>query len=37
VGGGNPYSIEVAASGYTTYTSGEVNVSGTTRLSILLN
>jgi hypothetical protein len=37
VGGGNPYSIEVAASGYTTYSSNEVNVSGTTRLSVILN
>ncbi|MDP3646015.1 MAG: carboxypeptidase-like regulatory domain-containing protein, partial [bacterium] len=37
VGAGNPYSIEVSASGYTSYTSTEVNVSGTTRLSIILN
>jgi len=37
VGTGNPYTIEVSASGYTSYTSSEVNVSGTTRLSVILN
>ncbi len=37
VGGGNPYSIDVQASGYQAYTSAEVNVSGTSRLSIILN
>lgn len=36
VGSGNPYTIEVSASGYTTYTSSEVNVAGTSRLSIIL-
>lgn len=37
VGGGNPYTIEVSASGFAPYTSNEVNVSGTTRLSVILN
>lgn len=37
VGTGNPYTIDVTATGYQAYTSTEVNVSGTTRLSIILN
>ena len=37
VGGGNPYAIEVSANGFAPYSSAEVNVSGTTRLSIILN
>lgn len=37
VGGGNPYSIEVSAPGFQTFTSTEVNVSGTSRLSVVLN
>lgn len=37
VGGGNPYSIDVQASGYQAYTSSEVNISGTSRLSVILN
>lgn len=37
VGGGNAYTIEVSAPGYQTFTSSEVNVSGTSRLSVLLN
>jgi hypothetical protein len=37
VGGGNPYSIEVSAAGFQTFTSTEVNVSGTSRLSVVLN
>jgi hypothetical protein len=37
VGGGNAYSIDVSALGYQSYTSNEVDVSGTTRLSVLLN
>lgn len=37
VGTGNPYSIDVSAGGYTSFTSTEVNVSGTTRLSVILN
>lgn len=37
VGSGNPYAIEVSASGYTSFTSSEVNISGTTRLSVILN
>ncbi len=37
VGGGSPYSIEVSAPGYTSFTSSEVNVSGTARLSVILN
>ena len=36
-GGGNAYSIDVSASGYTDYTADDVNVSGTSRLSIVLN
>lgn len=37
VGGGNAYTIEASAAGYQTFTSSEVNVSGTSRLSIILN
>ncbi len=37
VGGGNAYTIEASASGYQTFNSTEVNVSGTSRLSIILN
>ena len=37
VGGGNAYTIEASASGYQAFTSSEVNVSGTSRLSIILN
>jgi len=37
VGGGNAYSIDVSATGYQAYTSSEVNVSGTSRISIILN
>jgi hypothetical protein len=37
VGGGNPYTIDVSAPGYTSYNSAEVNISGTTRLSVILN
>jgi len=37
VGGGNAYTIDVSASGQTPYSSAEVNVSGTTRLSVILN
>lgn len=36
-GGGNAYSIEVSASGYQTYTASDVSVSGTSRLSVILN
>ncbi len=36
-GSGNAYSISVSAAGYTTYTSTTVNVSGTSRLSVILN
>ncbi len=36
-GGGNAYSIEVSATGFSTFTSTEVNVSGTSRLSVILN
>jgi len=37
VGSGNAYSIDISASGYQAYTSTEVNVSGTSRLSVILN
>lgn len=37
VGSGNPYSIEVSAPGYTTFSSSEVGVSGNGRLSVVLN
>lgn len=37
VGGGNPYTIDVSAAGYASYNSAEVNITGTTRLSIILN
>lgn len=37
VGAGNAYTIDVQASGYQAYSSSEINVSGTTRLSIILN
>lgn len=37
VGSGNAYTIDVQAAGYQTYSSTEVTVSGTTRLSIILN
>jgi hypothetical protein len=37
VGGGNPYTIDVSASGQVPYSSAEVNVSGTTRLPVILN
>ena len=37
VGGGNAYSIDVSASGFQSYTSTEVNVSGMSRTSIILN
>lgn len=37
VGGDNPYSVEVTAPGYTTFTSSEVNAVGTARLSVILN
>lgn len=36
-GNGNAYSIEVSASGYQAYTSTTVDVSGTSRTSVLLN
>ncbi|MBI5456701.1 GNAT family N-acetyltransferase [Candidatus Kaiserbacteria bacterium] len=36
-GGGNPYSIEVSAPGYATFNAADVNVSGTSRLSVVLN
>ncbi|MEK7627803.1 MAG: carboxypeptidase-like regulatory domain-containing protein [Patescibacteria group bacterium] len=36
VAGANPYSIDVTATGYQAYTSTEVDVSGTSRLSIVL-
>lgn len=36
-GGGNPYSIDVSAAGYTTYSATDVSVSGTSYLSIVLN
>lgn len=36
-GGGNPYSIDVSAAGYTNYTAADVSVSGTSRLSVILN
>lgn len=35
--GGTPYTIEVTASGFTSYSSSNVNVSGTARLSVILN
>jgi hypothetical protein len=37
VGTGNAYAITVSAPGYQNYSSSEVNVSGTTRLSVILN
>ena len=37
VGTGNAYSIDISATGYQAYTSSEVNVSGTSRLSVILN
>lgn len=37
VGSGNPYTIDVSATSFAPYTSSEVNVSGTTRLSVILN
>lgn len=36
-GGGNPYSINVSASGYQAYSATDVTVSGTSRLSVVLN
>lgn len=36
-GGGNPYLIEVTAVGYQSYVANDVSVSGTSRLSALLN
>ncbi len=36
-GGGNPYSIDVTATGYPLFTATDVNVSGTSRLSVVLN
>jgi len=37
VGAGNAYTIDVSAAGYQSYSSSEINVSGTTRLSVILN
>jgi len=37
VTGGNPYSVEVSASGYQTFTSTTVDVSGASTLSVILN
>lgn len=37
VGGGNPYSIQVSAPGYQTYTAADTEVSGASRLTIVLN
>lgn len=36
-GSGNPFSIEVSASGYQTHSASDVSVSGSSRLSIILN
>lgn len=36
-GGGNIYSLQVSASGYTTFTSTSVTVSGTSQVSVVLN
>lgn len=36
VSGGNPYSVQITASGYQTYTSTQVDVSGASRLSVTL-
>lgn len=35
--GATPYSIEVSAAGYQSYSSSDVGVTGTTRLSVILN
>ncbi|TSC86944.1 MAG: hypothetical protein G01um10148_49 [Parcubacteria group bacterium Gr01-1014_8] len=37
VGGGNPYSIDITAAGFQPYTATDVDVSGTSRLSPVLN
>ena len=37
VGTGNPYSIDVTAAGYQNYTTADVNITGTSRVSIILN
>lgn len=37
VGTGDPYSIDVSATGYQAYTAADVNVTGTSRASIILN
>ncbi len=37
VGTGNAYSIDVTASGYQAYSATDVNVSGTSRVSVILN
>ena len=36
-GGGNPYSLDVSATGYQPFTANDVTVSGTSKLSIVLN
>ena len=36
-GSGNAYSLDVSAAGYQTFSSTQVNVSGTSRLSVILN
>lgn len=37
VGGGNPYTLDVSASGYEAFQSTEVEVSGSSRLTVVLN
>jgi hypothetical protein len=36
-GGGNPYSLDVSASGFQSFSASDVTVSGTSKLSIVLN
>ena len=37
VGTGNPYSVDVSASGYQAYSAADVNITGASRASIILN
>jgi hypothetical protein len=37
IGGGNAYSISVTAAGYAPYTGNDITVSGTSRLSVIVN
>ncbi|MFZ2707331.1 MAG: carboxypeptidase-like regulatory domain-containing protein, partial [Minisyncoccia bacterium] len=36
-GGGNPYALDVSASGFQSFTTSEISVSGTSKLSVVLN